>query len=70
MIQTRLTCLLVDIVCDVAQREQVSLVDAYRLWSEFTTDGDELKKCLSNGINHPTAAGHKVFALALMQLFQ
>jgi hypothetical protein len=31
---------------------------------------DELKKCLSNEINHPTAAGHKVFALALMQLFQ
>jgi len=60
----------VDIVCDVAQREQVSLVDAYKLWSEFTTDSDELKKCLSNEINHPTAAGHKVFALALMQLFQ
>ena len=60
----------VDIVRDVAQKEQVSLVDAYKLWSEFTTDSDELKKYLSNGINHPTAAGHKVFALALMQLFE
>lgn len=59
----------VDIVRDVAEKEQVSLVDTYKLWTEFTTDKDELKQCLSNEVNHPTAAGHTVFALALMQLF-
>ena len=60
----------VDIVRGVTQKEQVSLVDVYKLWSLFTTDRDELKECLANEINHPTAAGHKVYALALMQLFQ
>jgi lysophospholipase L1-like esterase len=60
----------VEIVRDVAKKEKASLVDAYKLWSELTTDKDELKQCLSNEVNHPTAAGHTVFALALMQLFQ
>jgi len=60
----------VNIVRDVAQKKHASLVDVYKLWSLFTTDRDELKECLANKINHPTAAGHKVYALALMQLFQ
>ena len=59
----------VDIVRDVAQKKQVSLVDVYKLWSAFTTNRGELEECLANEINHPTAAGHKVYALALMQLF-
>ncbi len=60
----------VQVVRDVAEAEGVSLVDAYKLWRIFTTDRAELRECLANHINHPTAAGHRVYALALMQLFQ
>jgi acyl-CoA thioesterase I len=60
----------VEIVRAVAEAERVSLVDAYKLWCELTTDQAELRECLANHINHPTAAGHRVYALALMQLFE
>lgn len=60
----------VQVVRDVAEAEQVSLVDVYKLWGIFTTDPVELRECLANHINHPTAVGHQVYALALMQLFE
>lgn len=60
----------VDCVRELAAKEQISLVDVYRLWREFTTDRAMLRECLANHINHPTAAGHQVYAVALMQLFQ
>ncbi len=60
----------VQMVRDIAGEEGVSLVDAYKLWGIFTTDRAELRECLANHINHPTAAGHRVYALALMQLFE
>jgi acyl-CoA thioesterase I len=59
----------VQVVRELADETQVSLVDAYRLWGLFTTDRAELRECLANHINHPTAVGHRVYALALMQLF-
>ena len=60
----------VQIVRDVAGEAQVSLVDVYKLWGVFTTDRMELRECMANHLNHPTAVGHRVYALALMQLFQ
>jgi hypothetical protein len=45
-------------------REKVSFVDAYKLWSEFTTDGDELKKCLSSEIDHAPIA--KTFMIKII----
>ncbi|MBN1372700.1 MAG: SGNH/GDSL hydrolase family protein [Anaerolineaceae bacterium] len=53
----------------LAGEEQVALVDVYRLWQEFSADMAEVAACLANGLNHPTAVGHQVYALALMQLF-
>lgn len=53
----------------LAEEERLALVDVYRLWQTFTSDLDEIADCLANRLNHPTAVGHRVYALALMQLF-
>lgn len=60
----------VQIVRNTAEKEQVSLVDVYKLWTELKLDDDELKGYMSNKINHPTPIGHTLYAKALMQLFE
>lgn len=59
----------VECIRNLAQQEHVSLVDVFKLWRRFTTDLSEAADCLANHMNHPTAVGHQVYALALMQLF-
>lgn len=59
----------VEYIRTLAAEERVSLADVYLLWQEFSTDLAEVAACLANRLNHPTAAGHRVYALALMQLF-
>jgi acyl-CoA thioesterase-1 len=60
----------VECIRALAKQEQVSLVDVYRLWCAFSTDLADFRALLTNQRNHPTAVGHTVYALALMQLFE
>jgi len=53
----------------LANEEQVCLVDVYRLWCAFSENRADFRGMLTNQRNHPTAVGHTVYALALMQLF-
>ena len=47
----------------------VALADASRLWCSLHLQGLPYVTLLANGINHPDARGHAVFADALMALF-
>lgn len=59
----------VKMIRQVAMLEQVCLVDTYAVWEEFVNQGYNLKEMFANGINHPTPAGHEVYAIELMKLF-
>jgi acyl-CoA thioesterase I len=59
----------VECIRALAQQEQVSLVDVYRLWNAFSSDRRDFRALMTNGRNHPSKVGHTVYALALMQLF-
>ena len=52
-----------------AGEENVCLADVYRIWEGFAALGHEVSRMLANGFNHPTATGHEVYALELMNLF-
>lgn len=60
----------VECIRALAQQEQVSLVDVYKLWYAFSDNRADFRGMMTNGRNHPTAVGHTVYALALMQLFE
>lgn len=55
---------------ELAEEEQVCLADTYFVWEQFLKQGYELSRLLANGINHPSKAGHEVYALTLMKLFE
>lgn len=59
----------VEMVRRVADEEKTALADVYRIWKKFVSSGADVVQMLSNGYNHPTMAGHEVFALELMKLF-
>lgn len=60
----------VECIRELAKEEQVCLADTYLLWEAFVKQGHMLTKLLANGINHPTKAGHEVYALVLMKLIE
>ena len=60
----------VEIIRKVAARQEVCLLDVYRVWEAYRDAGYPVKPLFANGGNHPSTAGHEVYARALMKLFR
>ncbi len=55
---------------EVAEEQNVCLVDVWSIWEEARNMGCPWKELLSNGINHPDVTGHYVYAAALMKMIE
>lgn len=60
----------VEIIRSVAAEEGTCLCDTYAVWTEFLAMGHDVTQMLANQINHPSVAGHEVYAIELMKLFE
>ncbi|PAD44083.1 hypothetical protein CHH54_03655 [Bacillus sp. 7520-S] len=60
----------VEIIRRVATEEGTCLCDTYAVWAEFLEMGYDVTQMLANKINHPSKAGHEVYAIELMKLFE
>ncbi|WP_091017135.1 GDSL-type esterase/lipase family protein [Paenibacillus amylolyticus] len=60
----------VEIIRKIATEEGVCLSDTYAVWMDFLNMGYDVTKMLANKINHPSKAGHEVYAIELMKLFK
>ena len=58
----------VEIMRSIAKEQDVCLADAYMVWSAFKEAGHPVTRLLANGVNHPSEAGHELFARVLMKL--
>ena len=59
----------VECIRKMAEKYGLCLADVYQFWEEFCgMYHPDVREMLANGINHPTAAGHTVYAECLMQL--
>ena len=54
----------------VAQEMKVGFADVYGRYQKLLAKKPDPKTIWSNGINHPTYEGHKIFFEALVELFQ
>ncbi|MBQ7372208.1 MAG: SGNH/GDSL hydrolase family protein [Blautia sp.] len=54
---------------EVAKTKKICLADTYAVWEKYYTCGYPLEKLLANGLNHPSAEAHDIFAEVLMKLF-
>ncbi len=52
----------------VAEKHGVKIADAYARWKEMAANGIDTDKLLVNGINHPTAEMHQLFADEIMKI--
>ena len=59
----------VEVIRNTAEKLHVCLADAYKVWQAYIAEGYPPEELLANGVNHPSAAGHEVFAKVLMKLF-
>ena len=60
----------VEAVRQVAWEEGVCLADTYAVWERARELGCPWEEVLCNGVNHPSAEGHLVYAITLMKLCQ
>lgn len=60
----------VQAIREAAFEESVSLADVYAVWESAKRAGCPWKELLANGINHPSAEGHEVYAITLMKLIE
>ncbi|MBQ4382925.1 MAG: hypothetical protein II795_00455 [Firmicutes bacterium] len=58
----------VAVIREMAPRLGVCLADAYKVWKDFVGDRFAPGELLANGQNHPTMAGHRVYAEVLLHL--
>lgn len=59
----------VECIRSAADKFHLCMADVYGFWERFCEKYDPVvSEMLANGINHPTAAGHTVYAECLMQL--
>ncbi len=63
------TAELAGVIREVAAAEDTCLADAHALWTKAKEEGADWAALLANGVNHPCAEGHDVYADLLMQLF-
>ena len=59
----------VDAMRKVAKEMDVPVADAYAEWKALEKKGVDTTAMLVNGMNHPTAEAHKIFADKLYELF-
>ena len=59
----------VDVMRKVAKEMNVPVADAYAEWKRLEKSGVDTTAMLVNGMNHPTAEAHKIFADELYKLF-
>ena len=62
------TAALAQVIREVAAAEDTCLADTHALWTKAREEGADWAGLLANGVNHPCAAGHDVYADLLMQL--
>lgn len=60
----------VRVIREVAEEQKVCLADVYAVWEDAREKGCPWKELLANGVNHPGAEGHQVYADVLMKLFE
>ncbi len=60
----------VEMIRRLAAEENVCLADVYAVWEGFVNEGYPLSELLANRMNHPTPAGHRVYAEILMKFFE
>ena len=53
----------------VAKELNVPIADAYAEWKQLEKSGVDTTAMLVNGMNHPDADAHKIFAEKLYELF-
>lgn len=54
----------------LAEKYDTSLADTYAVWKEYERQGYPVKAMLANGFNHPSEAGHRLFAKVLMKVIE
>ena len=59
----------VQVLLEQADRYGLCVCDTYSLWVRLEQTGIDITQILSNGVNHPTAFGHRLYANELMKLF-
>ena len=59
----------VEVIRKLADAEGICLADAYKVWKAYEAAGYPVEKLLANGTNHPSTAGHELYAWVLMKLF-
>ena len=62
----------VQVIRGEARSREIPLADAYRVWELFVKEFPEVKiaDLMANHTNHPTAAGHTVYAQTIMNLLK
>ncbi|MCQ2530695.1 MAG: GDSL-type esterase/lipase family protein [Lachnospiraceae bacterium] len=60
----------VAVIRDLAVKYDTSLADTYAVWQEYEKQGYPVKPMLANGFNHPSEAGHRLFAKVLMKVVE
>lgn len=60
----------VNIIRDIAVEKHLCIADTYAVWEEIEASGINMGVLLSNRINHPVIAGHEIYAIELMKLFE
>ena len=58
----------VEVIRRLAEEFDVCLADTYKVWKEYEDAGYPIVPLLANGHNHPSTAGHEVYAGVLMKL--
>lgn len=62
----------VEVIRKLSEEKKIPLADAYRIWKELFAAYPEAKieELMANKTNHPTRAGHRVYAILLMKLLE
>ena len=60
----------VQVIREVAEAENVCLADTYKVWKAYEAAGYPVEMLLANGTNHPSTAGHELYARVLMKLME
>ena len=59
----------VDIMIDIAEKYNLCIADTFSIWKQIKKAGINIKKLLSNELNHPTILGHEIYVIELIKLF-
>ncbi len=60
----------VEIIREVAVEKHLCIADVFEVWQQIEARGIDIRVLLSNRINHPVIAGHEIFHIELMKLFE